>query len=146
MHEFNLKGKTNRASPKTIASAESSLFHPAREGRSEVRSTITSHLLPPHAYYRRLRYATVISPLLICTPRLSPSDPMRLHVVDGGYYENTGIGALVAWLNEALTELQGQDRPKQILVITIGAFPPNTNPKYAGRRGAIFQFEAPFLT
>jgi len=38
------------------------------------------------------------------------------------------------------------DSPKQILVITIRAFPPNTNPKYAGRRGAIFQFEAPFLT
>ena len=71
---------------------------------------------------------------------------MRLHVVDGGYYENTGIGALVAWLNEAVTELQEKNLPKQILVITIGAFPSNTNPKYAGRRGAIFQFEAPFLT
>jgi hypothetical protein len=71
---------------------------------------------------------------------------MRLHVVDGGYYENTGIGALVAWLNEALTELHEQSPPKQILVITIGAFPSNANPKYAGRRGAIFQFEAPFLT
>jgi hypothetical protein len=77
---------------------------------------------------------------------LSASDPMRLHVVDGGYYENTGIGALVAWLNEALTELQGQALPKHILVITIGAFPNDANPKYAGRRGAIFQFEAPFLT
>jgi hypothetical protein len=77
---------------------------------------------------------------------LSASDPMHLHVVDGGYYENRGIGALVAWLNEAVTELHEKNLPKHILVITIGAFPPNTNPKFAGRRGAIFQFEAPFLT
>jgi hypothetical protein len=76
------------------------------------------------------------------------TSPLRLHVVDGGYYESTGIGALVAWLEQAASELAGigSPMPKQILVITIGAFPPEHNPQYGGRRGAIFQFEAPFLT
>jgi len=76
-----------------------------------------------------------------------PTDPLRLHVVDGGYYESTGLGALVAWLEQAAGELHnnGVRMPEQILVITIGAFPPDHNPQYGGRRGAIFQFEAPFI-
>jgi hypothetical protein len=79
-------------------------------------------------------------------------DSQPLHVVDGGYYENSGLGALVAWLNHGLDELAKEETirlPKQILIITIGAFPPeekNKNPRDSGKRGALFQFEAPFLT
>jgi hypothetical protein len=77
-----------------------------------------------------------------------PTNALRLHVVDGGYYESTGLGALVAWLEQAARELDnnGSPMPEQILVITIGAFPPDHNPQYGGKRGAIFQLEAPFLT
>ena len=53
----------------------------------------------------------------------------------------------MAWLEQAAGEFRdnGWRLPEQILVITIGAFPPDHNPQYGGRRGAIFQFEAPFL-
>ena len=79
-----------------------------------------------------------------------PGDSQPLHVVDGGYYENSGVGALVAWLDHGLNELV-EDKtqlPKRILIVTLGAFPPeekNKNPRYADKRGAVFQFEAPFL-
>jgi hypothetical protein len=80
-----------------------------------------------------------------------PGNTQPYHVVDGGYYENSGVGALMAWLNQGLDELVQEKKklPKEILIITIGAFPPegkNKNPRYAGRRLSIFQFEAPFLT
>lgn len=81
-----------------------------------------------------------------------PGQVQPLHVVDGGYYENSGVGALVAWLNHGLDELTEKEKidpPKQILILTIGAFPPeeqNKNPRDPAKRGAIFQFEAPFLT
>jgi hypothetical protein len=78
----------------------------------------------------------------------SPDDPGRFHLVDGGYHESSGLGGLVAWLTNGLQSLEDGDkpRPKEILVITIGAFPPTSNSQNPGQQGAIFQFEAPFLT
>jgi hypothetical protein len=69
--------------------------------------------------------------------------------VDGGYHENSGLGALVAWLKNGLEELAAQSSkrlPKEIIILTIGAFPDDKNPHVADQRGAVFQFEAPFLT
>jgi hypothetical protein len=79
----------------------------------------------------------------------SPRDSSNLHLVDGGYHENSGLGALVAWLKNGLEKLADKDRerlPAEILIITVGAFPADKNPRVADQRGAIFQFEAPSLT
>ena len=52
-------------------------------------------------------------------------------------------------MKNGLEELAQNDRrclPAEILIITIGAFPAEKNPRLADQRGAIFQFEASFLT
>jgi hypothetical protein len=80
---------------------------------------------------------------------LKSDDWQRLHLVDGGYNENSGLGGLVTWLQNGLEELvkkESKRLPKEILILTIGAFPATKNPRVANQRGAIFQFEAPFLT
>lgn len=81
--------------------------------------------------------------------QLKSDDSQRLHLVDGGYNENSGLGGLVTWLKNGLEELARKESkrlPKEILILTIGAFPATKNPPVADQRGAIFQFEAPFLT
>jgi|GEM_PF-3578433 len=48
------------------------------------------------------------------------------HVTDGGYYDNTGLGALTHWLDDGLTELSQRDpaaMPRSVLVIQIDGFP-----------------------
>jgi Patatin-like phospholipase len=81
--------------------------------------------------------------------QLKSDDSQPLHLVDGGYNENSGLGGLVTWLKNGLEELARKESkrlPKEILILTIGAFPATKNPPVANQRGAIFQFEAPFLT
>ena len=65
---------------------------------------------------------------------LAPGTPVRyaaMHVVDGGYFDNSGLCALTEWLEEGLTEREnvwkGKNWPpitdKPILVIEIRGFP-----------------------
>jgi hypothetical protein len=76
------------------------------------------------------------------------------HVVDGGYYENTGLGALAQWLDSGLSELvkdDSPDLPRSVLILQLEAFP--VEPPAAGTpalqnpngRGTLFQIASPLV-
>jgi hypothetical protein len=89
-----------------------------------------------------------------------------MHVVDGGYFDNSGLCALTEWLQEGLTERENhwketnqQPVNKKILVIQIRGFPnPETNLGQSAakadsdplsivmRRGWFYQLYAPVST
>src|SRR5258708_39701786 len=74
---------------------------------------------------------------------------MNVHLADGGYYDNSGVAALVQWLHNGLSDLADRNRtrlPKQILVIRINAFPAAEQGYVKEHRGTFFQFWAPLLT
>jgi predicted acylesterase/phospholipase RssA len=73
----------------------------------------------------------------------SPAQRVR-HLVDGGYYDNSGVQALLVWLDEALEELGGS-RPRQILIVKIEPFPPSSNIRVGGG-GWLDQLLAPVRT
>ena len=101
--------------------------------------------------------------------KLVPGKNGLLHVVDGGYYENTGLGALAQWLDNGLTELAAppkpvgndpakparpEDRkwPESILILQLEAFPESEpeepgEPKMqdASGRGTMFQGASPLV-
>jgi hypothetical protein len=63
------------------------------------------------------------------------------HVVDGGYYDNFGVGSLSFWLNQALEGLEKGHRP-DVLVIQIRSFPTASVPDPANK-GWFYQSYAP---
>jgi hypothetical protein len=77
------------------------------------------------------------------------------HVVDGGYYENTGLGALAQWLDSGLSELvkdNSPDLPRSVLILQLEAFPaepPVTAgaavPQNPGGGGTLFQITSPLV-
>ena len=74
---------------------------------------------------------------------------MNIHLADGGYYDNSGVAALVQWLHNGLSDLADRNPtrlPKQILVIRINAFPAAKQGYVKEHRGTFFQFWAPLLT
>ena len=74
---------------------------------------------------------------------------MNVHLADGGYYDNSGVAALVQWLHNGLSDLADRNPtrlPKQILVIRINAFPAAEQGYVKEHRGTFFQFWAPLLT
>jgi hypothetical protein len=74
---------------------------------------------------------------------------MNVHLADGGYYDSSGVAALVQWLHNGLSDLAGCNAtklPKQILVIRINAFPAAEQGYVKEHRGTFFQFWAPLLT
>ena len=74
---------------------------------------------------------------------------MNIHLADGGYYDNSGVAALVQWLHNGLSDLADRKPrrlPKQILVIRINAFPTAGQGYVKEHRGTFFQFWAPLLT
>jgi Patatin-like phospholipase len=73
----------------------------------------------------------------------------NIHLADGGYYDNSGVAALVQWLHNGLSDLADRNPrrlPKQILVIRINAFPAAKQGYLKEHRGTFFQFWAPLLT
>ena len=69
------------------------------------------------------------------------NDFMNMHLADGGYYDNSGVAALVQWLHNGLSDLADRNPtklPKHILVIRINAFP-------ASEKGYVKNIEAPFF-
>jgi hypothetical protein len=80
------------------------------------------------------------------------SDPLKPHLVDGGYYDNYGMATLVEWLDEALNGAHGKIH--KVLVLQIhsspvtgeGAPPPGKpRPPATTTRGWFFQLLAPTL-
>jgi len=89
-----------------------------------------------------------------------------MHVVDGGYFDNSGLCALTEWLQEGLTERENNRKKanqapvtnEEILVIQIRGFPPNleTNQgqspttfdpfSIVRQRGWLYQLYAPVST
>jgi hypothetical protein len=57
--------------------------------------------------------------------RVFPRGGSLHHVVDGGYFENSGLVGALEWLDEALTDLKkaGRRLPEEVLVIELAAFP-----------------------
>jgi predicted acylesterase/phospholipase RssA len=81
--------------------------------------------------------------------RPSAASVPAYHFVDGGYYDNYGMAALIAWLREALliddphgADSEAQRRP--ILILQIIAFPRGGEPG-ADRQPWQFQLVAPLL-
>jgi hypothetical protein len=73
----------------------------------------------------------------------------NLHLVDGGYLDNSGITALIQFLRQKLIDLRKSSidsLPKQILVLLIDAFPLSEQQYVKPHRGTFFQFWAPLLT
>ena len=96
-----------------------------------------------------LRVATAAR-LSATFPYVSPAarrldDPLSDHIVDGGYYDNYGLLSLMEWLDEALFKLPDNERPREIVILRIVAFPSNEkgeNPE----RGWTYQTWAPLDT
>lgn len=72
------------------------------------------------------------------------------HVVDGGYFDNFGVGTAAGWLDAALNELDKTARPKRVLVIEIcessacSSDDPGLTPAYGGeQRSWVYQLYAP---
>jgi Patatin-like phospholipase len=63
------------------------------------------------------------------------ADVDRYHLVDGGYFDNSGLTAVSAWLDDALQDLYGshpEKVPGKILVIEIKPFPAAAEKKSGG--------------
>jgi Patatin-like phospholipase len=74
---------------------------------------------------------------------------MNMHLADGGYYDNSGVAALVQWLHNGLSDLASRNPtklPKHILVIRINAFPASEKGYVKKHRGTFFQIWAPLLS
>jgi hypothetical protein len=74
---------------------------------------------------------------------------MNMHLADGGYYDNSGVAALVQWLHNGLSDLANRNPtklPKHILVIRINAFPASEKGYVKKHRGTFFQIWAPLLS
>jgi hypothetical protein len=87
--------------------------------------------------------------------RPEAGESARRHVVDGGYYENTGLGALAQWLDSGLSELVSKNSPelpRSVLILQLEAFPAEP-PEAAGPavpekpsgRGTLFQIASPLV-
>ena len=79
------------------------------------------------------------------TPAPKPASGPGTHVADGGYYDNYGVGAAVAFLQLAYADTAR--KPKRVLVIEIRASQSGEVPSTApASRAPLFQWIAPALT
>jgi len=97
--------------------------------------------------YRERDMPVVTAARLAATfPYVSPAaraltDKPENHVVDGGYYDNFGVGSMSFWLNQALEGLDKGHRP-DVLVIQIRSFPTKSIPDPT-KKGWFYQSYAP---
>lgn len=66
----------------------------------------------------------------------------RLHLADGGYYDNFGVTAPAHWLNDALES--SSQLPAKVLLLQIRSFPPGH--RKHPLRSFLFQYYAPLTT
>jgi hypothetical protein len=74
--------------------------------------------------------------------------PEVLHLVDGGYLDNSGINGLVEWLRQTIDKLESSKvkLPHDIMLIEISSFPDIPEAYRKEQRGTFFQIWAPLLT
>jgi hypothetical protein len=127
-----------------------------------VRLSATFPLVSPSARpgIARSRDASqLLDPVGEIARGLAPGASGKLHLADGGYYENSALSDLSQWLDKGLSRLceKRQPVPTEVLVIQIEAFPENEvriDPNYPrppevqrrNERGALFQVFAPVVT
>jgi hypothetical protein len=69
------------------------------------------------------------------------------HIVDGGYFDNSGIVTAVNWLDNNMDMLLGQVKVERLLLLEIEAFATQTFDRdVEGRGGFLMAFFAPILT
>lgn len=73
-----------------------------------------------------------------------PAPALDYHFVDGGYYDNYGIGSLLAWLEDALTDPEVQSKISDVLILQIRPFQNESQDKRKSR-GWGFQIVAPVV-
>lgn len=78
-------------------------------------------------------------------PKDKKNGPEVLHLVDGGYLDNSGINGLVEWLKETI-ESSKEKLPKNIMLVEISSFPDVPDSYRKSQRGTFFQVWAPLLT
>jgi len=124
---------------------------PIADGFAEFSALYPGFDIPMAAAARLSATFTFVSPAARPdAPGLTePDGSENLHLVDGGYLDNSGINGLVEWLKAAL-DLAGrgptEKTPKKILLIQISGFPNPPAAYVKGQRGTFFQLWAPLLT
>jgi hypothetical protein len=97
--------------------------------------------------------------MLRASAAITPGASGKLHLADGGYYENSGLSDLAQWLDRGLTNLRNKHSqlPTEVLVIQIEPFPESETARENNQplppetqriheRGTLFQIVAPIVT
>jgi hypothetical protein len=83
-------------------------------------------------------------------PKPKPGSPTvsgNYHIVDGGYFDNSGIVTAVDWLGNNMDMLLKEVSVKRLVLLEIEAFEtPSFGQKVEGRGGFLMAFLAPFTT
>ena len=142
---FN-SSNVERGSPLAFANND----FPAAENEAASKRGLKGFATQYSDPYARIRVVTAVR-LSASFPFVSPAaraeiDP-GFHFVDGGYYDNFGILALLDWLSQALNHegmLNNGAAPKKIAVIVLRPFPDAVEPN-AQTVGWSYQLYAPLI-
>jgi hypothetical protein len=128
------------------------LFSPMTFSQSQTDLTIDSNTL----YAGHNMRAVTAARLSATFPYVSPTSRnpniginRNYHIVDGGYFDNSGIVTAVDWLDNNMNVLLEQVNVKRLVLLEIEAFEQqkydNSKP-VPGRGGFLMAFFAPFFT
>lgn len=102
-------------------------------------------LLRGHAGMAPVVAARLSASFPYVTPAPKPATGPGTHVADGGYYDNYGVGAAVAFLRLAYADVERG--PRRVLLVEIRASQSYAGPSTApASRAPLFQWIAPALT
>jgi hypothetical protein len=81
------------------------------------------------------------------SPAARPAEDVSLpvHLVDGGYSDNYGVGSLVDWLQDGLSDPCLDQPPERVLIIRIRSFADGSDTPDTPARGWFFQAFAPLV-
>ena len=83
----------------------------------------------------------------IVSPAAKPEDYTGHNsFVDGGYFDNSGLYALMAWLTEATARLSSSTEPRELLLLTIESFPETATDSRSAKMSWYPQFTIPLQT
>jgi hypothetical protein len=127
------------------------LFSPMTFSQSKTDLTIDSNTLYPGYNMRAVTAARLSAtfPYVSPTSRNEDIDGLdrNYHIVDGGYFDNSGIITAVNWLDNNMDMLLQQVNVKRLILLEIEAFEQQTfNDPVPERGGFVTAFFAPILT